>query len=74
VAIDAGDLHSLDELLRRGLGLLTRSQFDYRRRAVEDISKYFRIKMVSLASVLTGGVHEKNCQTWGRPVIRAKTA
>ena len=50
MAIDVGDLNSLDELLRRGLGLLTRSQFDYRRRAVEDISKYSRSKMVSMTS------------------------
>jgi len=28
--------------------------------------------MVSLASVLTEGMHEKNYQTWGRPRIRAK--
>ena len=50
-AKDAGDLNSLDELLRRGLGLPTRAQFDYRRLAVKEIMKYSRNKMVSMTSI-----------------------
>ncbi len=62
----------LIEVAGRGLGLLTGAQFDYRRLAVEEISKYSRSKMVSLASVLAEGVDEKNYQKWGRPGIRAQ--
>ena len=62
----------LIEVAGRGLGLLTGAQFDYRRLAVEEISKYSRSKMVSLASVLAEGVAEKNYQKWGRPGIRAQ--
>lgn len=62
----------LVEVVGRGLGLLTGAQFDYRRLAVEEISKYSRSKMVSLASVLAEGVAERNYQQWGRPGIRAQ--
>lgn len=53
-------LGELIEVAGRGLGLLTSTRFDYRRLAVEEISKYSRSKMVSLASVLAEGVAEKN--------------
>ena len=56
----------------RGLGLLAGAQFDYRRLALEEVSKYSRRKMVSLASVLAEGVKEGNYVTWGRPGIRAQ--
>jgi len=56
----------------RGLGLLAGAQFDYRRLAFEELSKYSRRKMVSLASVLAEGVKEGNYLTWGRPGIRAQ--
>jgi len=62
----------LIEVAGRGLGLLTGAQFDYRRLAVEEISKYSRSKMVSLASALAEGVDETNYQQWGRPGIRAQ--
>jgi len=65
-------MSELIEVAGRGLGLLTGAQFDYRRLAVEEISKYSRSKMVSLASVLAEGVDEKNYQKWGRPGIRAQ--
>jgi len=65
-------MSELIEVAGRGLGLLTGAQFDYRRLAVEEISKYSRSKMVSLASVLAEGVAEKNYQKWGRPGIRAQ--
>jgi L-2-hydroxyglutarate oxidase LhgO len=62
----------LIEVAGRGLGLLTGAQFDYRRLAVEEISKYSRSKMVSLASALAEGVTGKNYRKWGRPGIRAQ--
>ena len=60
------------EVASRGLGLLTGAGFDFRRLAMEEIAKYSRRKMVSLASVLAEGVAEHNYQTWGRPGIRAQ--
>lgn len=56
----------------RGLELLRDAQFDYRRLAVEEIAKYSREKMVSLASVLADGVREDHYRKWGRPGIRAQ--
>lgn len=62
----------LVEVASRGLGLLTGAGFDFRRLAMEEIAKYSRARMVSLASVLAEGVEERNYQTWGRPGIRAQ--
>jgi L-2-hydroxyglutarate oxidase LhgO len=65
----------IDELIEvagRGLGLLLGAQFDYRRLAIEEIAKYSRRKMVTLASALAEGVDERNYQQWGRPGIRAQ--
>ncbi|BFU91231.1 MAG: aminobutyraldehyde dehydrogenase [Nitrospira sp.] len=66
------NLRELAEVASRGLGLLTGSGFDFRRLAMEEIAKYSRSKMVSLASVLAEGVVERHYQTWGRPGIRAQ--
>jgi L-2-hydroxyglutarate oxidase LhgO len=60
------------DVAARGFGLLANAQFDYRRLAVEEIAKHSRTKMVSLASVLAEGVHERNYRKWGRPGIRAQ--
>ncbi len=62
----------LVEVASRGLGLLTGAGFDFRRLAIEEITKYSRSKMVALASVLAEGVAERNYHTWGRPGIRAQ--
>ena len=60
------------EVANRGLGLLTGAGFDFRRLAIEEIAKYSRAKMVSLASVLAEGVAERHYRKWGRPGIRAQ--
>jgi L-2-hydroxyglutarate oxidase LhgO len=39
---------------------------------MDEIAKYSRSKMVSLASVLAEGVTERHYRTWGRPGIRAQ--
>lgn len=62
----------LVEVASRGLGLLAGAGFDFRRLAVEEVAKYSRRRMVSLASRLAEGVDERNYQTWGRPGIRAQ--
>lgn len=66
------NFRELVEVASRGLGLLTGAGFDFRRLAMEEIAKYSRSKMVSLASVLAEGVVERHYQTWGRPGIRAQ--
>ena len=66
------NFRELVEVASRGLGLLTGAGFDFRRLAMEEIAKYSRSKMVSLASVLAEGVAERHYQTWGRPGIRAQ--
>lgn len=66
------DLGELVEVASRGLGLLTGAGFDFRRLALEEMAKYSRSKMVSLASVLAERVDERNYHTWGRPGIRAQ--
>lgn len=65
-------LGELVEVASRGLGLLTGAGFDFRRLAMEEITKYSRSKMVTLASVLAEGVDERNYKKWGRPGIRAQ--
>ena len=66
------NFRELVEVASRGLGLLTGAGFDFRRLAMEEITKYSRSKMVSLASVLAEGVVERHYRTWGRPGIRAQ--
>ncbi|NGZ12120.1 MAG: FAD-dependent oxidoreductase [Nitrospira sp. LK70] len=66
------NFRELVEVASRGFGLLTGAGFDFRRLAMEEISKYSRSKMVSLASVLAEGVVERHYRTWGRPGIRAQ--
>lgn len=66
------NFRELVEVASRGLGLLTGAGFDFRRLAMEEIAKYSRSKMVSLASVLAEGVVERHYRTWGRPGIRAQ--
>ncbi len=66
------NFRELVEVATRGLGLLTGAGFDFRRLAMEEIAKYSRSKMVSLASVLAEGVAERHYRTWGRPGIRAQ--
>lgn len=70
--MDNFNFGELVEVASRGLGLLTGAGFDFRRLAVEEVTKYSRSRMVSLASVLAEGVDERNYQTWGRPGIRAQ--
>lgn len=60
------------DILRRQIGLLVSSDFDFRRLAVEEIKKYSRRIMVRLASALMEGVNEQQYRKWGRPGIRAQ--
>ncbi len=60
------------EVARRGLGLLLRSNFDFKALAWEEMAKYSKSKMVALASELAEGVEPAHFTTWGKPGIRAQ--
>jgi L-2-hydroxyglutarate oxidase LhgO len=60
------------DIVRRQLGLLLSSDWGFHRLAVEEMSKYSRRRLVSLASQLVDGVSEGGFRTWGRAGIRAQ--
>ena len=60
------------EIISRDLGLLLCSGFDFKRIATEETLKYFRSRLVSLASTLLEGVKLENYRHWGKPGIRAQ--
>ncbi len=60
------------EIIFRDLGLLFFSGFDFKRLAAEETLKYFRARLVSLASSLLEGVRLRDYRHWGKPGIRAQ--
>ena len=60
------------EIAIRGIGLLTNSQFDFKTLAFQEIAKYSKSKLISLASELAEGVKFEHYQSWGKPGIRAQ--
>ena len=60
------------EIIFRDLGLLFFSGFDFKRLAVEETLKYYRPRLVNLASTLLEGVKLENFRHWGKPGIRAQ--
>jgi len=62
----------LVEILLRQTGLFFSSNFDFKRLAWEEIQKYSRSHLVSLASNLLQGVRKSQYQKWGPPGIRAQ--
>ncbi len=62
----------LVEIVWRDLGLMFFSGFDFKRLAAEETLKYFRSRLVSLASVLLEGVRLEDYRHWGKPGIRAQ--
>ena len=60
------------EILFRDLGLLLFAGFDFKRLAAEETLKYFRPRLVSLASRLLEGVKLEHYRHWGKPGIRAQ--
>ncbi|MBI5428619.1 MAG: L-2-hydroxyglutarate oxidase [Nitrospinae bacterium] len=66
------DLGEFAEIVARQLGLFAFSNFDFKRLAFEEIGKYSRPKLVSLASALIEGVRLENYKKWGKPGIRAQ--
>jgi L-2-hydroxyglutarate oxidase len=60
------------EIIFRDLGLLFFSGFDFKRLAVEETLKYYRPRLVNLASNLLENVKLENFCHWGKPGIRAQ--
>lgn len=69
---DNFNISEMIDILKRQIGLLISSDFDFRRLAMEEIKKYSRRRMVYLASALMEGVNEQHYRKWGRPGIRAQ--
>lgn len=56
----------------RELGLMLFAGFDFKRLAFEEIMKYSRRRLVTLAGELAEGVRVADYRRWGRPGIRAQ--
>lgn len=70
--LDNFDFGEFFEIVRRQLGLFAFSNFDFKQLALEEIRKYSRPRLVSLASSLLEGVKVENYRKWGKPGIRAQ--
>ncbi len=62
----------LMEIISREISLFFSSKFDFTGLAIEEIRKYSRTRMVSLASALIENIRKEHYQTWGKPGIRAQ--
>ncbi len=65
-------ISELIDLLMRQMSLMGSSGFDFQRLAFQEIKKYSRPHLVSLAAVLAQGIRVDRYTTWGRPGIRAQ--
>jgi L-2-hydroxyglutarate oxidase len=60
------------DVMKRELQLFMNSNFDFKQLAFEELRKYSRSYMVSLASKLVKGVKVEDYTVWGKPGIRAQ--
>ena len=70
--LDRFDPLEFAEIAWRDLGLFLFAGFDFRRLAIEELRKYSRSHLVTLASELATGVRVTDDTKWGRPGIRAQ--
>lgn len=70
--LEGFDLKDCLQTLWREAGLMLFAGFDFKRLAVEELAKYNRRHLVSLAGVLATGVHADQFRRWGRAGIRAQ--
>ncbi|MFQ5450565.1 MAG: L-2-hydroxyglutarate oxidase [Nitrospinaceae bacterium] len=70
--VDNFYLSEFIEIIFRQLGLFTSSNFDFKKLAYEEIRKYSKSRMVSLASSLMRDVKRSSYRKWGKPGIRAQ--
>jgi L-2-hydroxyglutarate oxidase len=69
---DRFNFWELVDIFMREVSLFASSDFDFKRLTLEEVKKYSRSRMVSLASLLAKGVETENYKTWGMPGIRAQ--
>jgi len=60
------------DIVRREIGLFASSNFGFMKLAVEEIRKYSRKRMVSLASTMVTGTNVCAFKRWAKPGIRAQ--
>ena len=60
------------EIMGREAGLFLRNRFGFRDLAFKELQKYYRPKLVKLASKMITGVKKENYTHWGEPGIRAQ--
>ncbi len=66
------NLPEMFDVLREEMGLFLSNRFNFRRLAVHELSKYYRPRMVSLASELAQGIDTRHYKKWGPAGIRAQ--
>lgn len=71
-SFDNFQFSEMAEIISREVGLFFSSNFDFMKLAVEEIKKYSRPRMVSLASALVENIKNENYNKWGKPGIRAQ--
>jgi len=62
----------LVEILLREFALFTRNDFGFRNLAFKEIQKYYKPKLIKLASSMISGVEKGNYPHWGKAGIRAQ--
>jgi L-2-hydroxyglutarate oxidase len=70
--IDNFSLSEFYEIIFRQLGLFAYSKFDFKQLAFDEIRKYSKARMVTLASFLLNKVEKGSYLKWGKPGIRAQ--
>ncbi len=65
-------LNEMTDIAARSMGLLLRSDFDFKRIAATEILKYSRRRMVSLAKDLVQEINLGAYKEWAKPGIRAQ--
>jgi L-2-hydroxyglutarate oxidase LhgO len=64
--------NELTDIAIRSMGLLLKSDFDFKRIAATEILKYSRRRMVGLAKDLVQEINHKAYKEWAKPGIRAQ--
>ncbi|WP_342346532.1 L-2-hydroxyglutarate oxidase [uncultured Nitrospira sp.] len=70
--IENFSLQEFMDLTLRQMHLIGFSNFDFKKLALQELRKYSRSHLVTLASALLDGVQPEHYTSWGRPGIRAQ--
>lgn len=70
--IDNFKLDEFIDVLFREASLFLFSNFDFKRLALEELTKYSKDKLVSIASSMVSGIRKENFKKWGNAGIRAQ--